>query len=584
MEELHNLPYGNRLNFLRTRGKNRYAFHHEEPDLHDRRFDGYQISVVDERTTERVKYTLPGDGWSVKAELFPLRELMYTFVEQINVRLCQLEFRFGEKVLTLNSTPQSLGMTATGENVISVRAVTSSYDERVGCFTRLNRMGKVSVGVGPHQGDVFGTDLLPRILEYAGLETLAAACQVCRHWFHVAQRFSVLVQLQDGDADSWQHNQKYPLLLHDGCRHSFNVALCQASEASGTNANEIRWNSTTMLKEKTVSFGYCKAAGCRVLKTVEMQSITRDLESKWEALNNAKTAFMRYVESAQAATEGDQKKHAHKATGQTQDFPPEGEAGNGFIAEARDWRYKNCAVELYRRYFSPDMFFIFPLIVNSEAAFGLDFSSCVTSLIFGELSDDEAQPRANRMQRLMNRANPVRRPLTADGLPRPLGSVSWRIHDATEVAAVGTGFGPGAMDSMDAAPLDAAPLVMMNGSKPQIILEVLFIAVWEGDRGGEYGSSLVASLESKVTQYAKSQGLRSALMYVEVGYEQPKAKVFWGNNGFSPVVDKAQGIHTQDDLLTGRMVALEDWQLGFIDRRCLRFKDTVQYAKTVLVE
>ena len=162
-------------------------------------------------------------------------------------------------------------------------------------------------------------------------------------------------------------------------------------------------------------------------------------------------------------------------------------------------------------------------------------------------------------------------------MPNPLGSVSWRIHDAGDIATRGMG------KSQSAKVGENEPLVMMNGSKPQVVLEVLFIAVWETYRGDECGSRLVAALESQAIEYAKSQRLSSALMYVEIGFEQPKAKHFWGNNGFAPVIQKDKSVDVQDDVLTGRVVALDDWELGFIDRRCLRFKDTEQYAKRVLV-
>ncbi len=62
---------------------------------------------------------------------------------------------------------------------------------------------------------------------------------------------------------------------------------------------------------------------------------------------------------------------------------------------------------------------------------------------------------------------------------------------------------------------------------------MLFIAVWESERGGEYGSQLVRALEAEALSQAQERGLSSALMYVEIGFEQPKAKVFWGNNGFA---------------------------------------------------
>ena len=559
---------------------NRYAFHNGSNFYHRRPVGScYHVSVADDHTTERVTYRVPTVIY--KAEEFPLREIMYTFAEQIGVHVNQLEFKFKGKIVALNATPASLGMRPDEEVVLFVRAVSSAYEERVENFTRLNRMGKVEVGIGAHQGgDHFGTDLLPHVLEFAGLGTLVTASQVCRHWFHVSQRFSVLLQLQDGDSDAWQGDQRYPRLLHDGCRHSFNLALCKSMDLAGNSEKQVKWNASTMHKEivDNDNFGYCKAAGCRMIKTVEMQSISRELASKWEALNNAKTAFMNRIETAQQATENDQKQRIRELQ-PDQVFPPTGEEGNGFITEARDWRYKNCAVELYRRYFSPDMFYVFPLIVNQQSAVGLDFTDCHTSLIFGmpQVGDNARPTREARQERIRLRRL-GRQPRPADGLPSPLGSVSWRIHDAAEVAAIGTGVVQGGANRE----MNPGSVAMMNGSRPQVLLEVLFIAVWETDRGGEFGSRLVASLECKLIQYAKEHGHKSAIMYVEIGFEQPLAKQFWSNNGFVPVVAKENHTHSQDNVLTGRLIELEDWRLGFIDRRCLRFKDTQQYGKRVL--
>jgi len=72
---------------------------------------------------------------------------------------------------------------------------------------------------------------------------------------------------------------------------------------------------------------------------------------------------------------------------------------------------------------------------------------------------------------------------------------------------------------------------------------------------------------------------------VEIGVEQPViAKRFWGNNGFAPVTPKVHAGGNPNDLLAGQVVEMEDWQLGFIDRRCLRYKDNEQLAKRVLVD
>lgn len=129
---------------------------------------------------------------------------MYTFVEQVGVRLEQLDFKYNGKIIPLDATPRSIGMNE-DENLIYVSkaeaaaaastttAISISESRRLEFLTRLNRMAKVSVGVGPHQGGIFTTEILPSIMDFVDLETLVNMCQVCRHWFHVTQRFSVLL-------------------------------------------------------------------------------------------------------------------------------------------------------------------------------------------------------------------------------------------------------------------------------------------------------------------------------------------------------------------------------------------------------
>merc|ERR1712008_656056 len=77
-------------------------------------------------------------------------------------------------------------------------------------------------------------------------------------------------------------------------------------------------------------------------------------------------------------------------------LPPPG--SRGFITEATCPEFKNIAVELFRRYFSPDMYFVFPLICGQEAALGLDFRTTTTTVFFGPKAFDQRAATDERPQ------------------------------------------------------------------------------------------------------------------------------------------------------------------------------------------
>jgi hypothetical protein len=174
-------------------------------------------------------------------------------------------------------------------------------------------------------------------------------------------------------------------------------------------------------------------------------------------------------------------------------------------------------------------------------------------------------------------------------------------------AAVGGGGRGGASPGGSGSAGSEQYTAALRGWKPLLVLEVLFIAVWEAERGGEYGSRLVRALEAEAVAAARARGLRAALVYVEIGFEQPQAKVFWGNNGFARAGGRAAAVaaaaagHEEEApqkakawarAESGAESGAEEVGLGlllgaqelqFIEGSCLRFRDTEQYAKRVLV-
>ena len=119
---------------------------------------------------------------------------------------------------------------------------------------------------------------------------------------------------------------------------------------------------------------------------------------------------------------------------------------------------------------------------------------------------------------------------------QPVGAVAWRVREPL----------------MRAHARDAARL-------PMRLLEVLFISVWEEHRNSDYGGLLVAALEEE------AQRSGCAMLYVEVGHEQPLARKFWAKRGFAPASE--------------RQVSQE--QRLFFEHSCLRFSDTEPFIKRV---
>jgi len=141
------------------------------------------------------------------------------------------------------------------------------------------------------------------------------------------------------------------------------------------------------------------------------------------------------------------------------------------VVKAADTELRLMSIELFRKYFSPSMHLIFPLIAHQQALHGLDFTSTQT---WG---------------------------VRCGG--RNVGAVAWRVRK---------------------------PLLVVKECDisriPTPILEVLFISVWEDYRNGDCGALMVAALEEEARSHA------CGFMYVEIGHEQPLARRFWQKNGF----------------------------------------------------
>jgi GNAT superfamily N-acetyltransferase len=245
---------------------------------------------------------------------------------------------------------------------------------------------------------------------------------------------------------------------------------------------------------------FTKAAGCTTMRTVKASCALEELRRQTLPLRSPHTNFMTEhgdtLDDAPALTGVPRKEAAKRAffdslaqrlavdvavdirheaplaptpkfspeRGDPKEEPPE-------LVRMADTALRQMSVELFRKYFSPSMHLIFPLIAHQQALHGLDFTTTQT---WG-----------------------VRH------AGRNVGAVAWRMRKP--LLAVHEG--------------DASRL-------PVLTLEVLFISVWEQYRHSDCGAVMVAALEEE------ARGCGCGFMYVEIGQEQPLARRFWGKSGF----------------------------------------------------
>lgn len=483
---------------------------------------------------------------------FPLRELFDTFAEQTGTPISELCFSFQGRRLNRQDTPHLCGMKACEPDAAHVIQVTRAdgWRRRQRLLSILNKMGAavqltpVPVMTAAHRASRVSADTVLRALQFLPLEDLVSTTLASTFWFHATQRLSLLLQLRHGDvAFTTAPPEEYTAWLTGVFGHSQWLAAAEARGQGGK-----AWPAANMSKEKArkTGYGFTKAAGCRMMKTVALEGLPAEFEREWLSLHSSKVKFMADCKLACAqhpdADAGRACSHARtllqlKAEPTTEPDERPSPCGDGpFSTEAVGPEQRAVAVEIFRRYFSPDMYFVFPLMVGGEAALGLDFRSTRTTLFFAP------GPGAASAHAVA-------------------GACSWRFHWP--------------------APVEPEAGAALSLEEPLPLLEVLFIAVWEEERDQVHGGSLVQELE----EGARKAGAK--MLYVEIGSEQPKARRFWKKQGFGRAVcrqasaaDREIVAHAEDseDVLMP-LVPLDDVQFAFFEGSCLRFSDTAQYVK-----
>lgn len=419
-------------------------------------------------------------------------------------------------------------------------------------ITRINRLGEILQIDRPgaaQQPHLSIPDVLSMLFAHLSFEDLLSVCQACVLWHLVGQRTSLLLQLQGGHWTTLEGLESPSFLkLLGQYSHRLDRSQLQAEARMVRQMRVVCATKETKLFSSYMWGGtrphmFTKAAGCTRMRTVQADSPEESLQQLSLGLHAARTRCFAALPGPKhrvewrafggyRGTPSDVKTHEEiktreeivamvkaleigeglaKAVAPGEVEPPatlapaeaDGKVTRVIAAGTSD-ELRQMSVALFRKYFSPDMYYIFPLLARRQALFGLDFS---TVNLWAITQDDQ-----------------------------PVGAVAWRFR--------------------------TPPLTVEAHERgARGVLEILFIGVWEQYRDRQCATEAVTALEAVACAQPGC-----SMLYVEIGYEQPKARKFWGNNGFD-LVNSSRRSHVPPE------------QLLFFENACLRFSDTEQYVK-----
>merc|ERR1712007_49012 len=133
--------------------------------------------------------------------------------------------------------------------------------------------------------------MLSKIMVLLAIEDLLSTTLVSKYWFHITQRFSLMLQLRLGEFTfASAHPNMYTSLLACVSDHSWRIAT---ADAHARRAEREVWQGLNLTKTRSSqAYVFTKAAGCTIMKTVEMQSLSDDFEQQWLSLHSLKAKFM----------------------------------------------------------------------------------------------------------------------------------------------------------------------------------------------------------------------------------------------------------------------------------------------------
>lgn len=411
-----------------------------------------------------------------------------------------------------------------------VRVGNGLFDRRKKNLYHLNRLaGKLSPKRTGKNELPIGPELLDLVMKFSDAQDLYSCAQISTLWHTTAVRRSMLVQLTEGDF-SWASKRGFSNYFSN-CS---DIETQQTIAAQGAVAVErARIREFGFHKERckrdnlrVSNSMYAKAAGCTIARTVTHACFkTSPRFSKGSSHSEehppsrlTKQVFLRKRKIREFG-EGIGEHLARLAPPKPDDvdsrivqtWPHD----RRLVAEAVDPNVLKKIIEMFSKYFSPELKFIFPLLCHQQNATGLDFTSTRTWCM--------VDPNKKEKE---------------------VGAISWRICRSVSEQI---------LQKMRITP------------NVEPVAEILFIAVWENLRSINYGGDLVDAVATDAVR----QGVR--LLYVEIGEEQPLAQDFWSKQGFVRL--------DQNTGKAGRGVELSEAQISFFDSVCFRFTDTKQWIR-----
>jgi len=509
------------------------------PDPHDSRNHGEYIA----------RFTIMGTDETIEFKVhsirIPMAELRTTFFEE--TRLNPSEYRLlvvdhagffeqcqnghqgrGELASKIDTVHKILSKTNGIFDIDVVKMGSGLFDRRKKTLYHLNRLArKLSLKRAGENGLHVGPELLDHIMEFSDAQDLYSNAQVSTLWHTVAVRRSMLMQLAEGDF-GWASEEGYPAFLsHIGdLEMRLTVATQGAAAADRSRLREVGFQKERNRGRNTLM--YAKAMGCTRARTVthacfktserSLYGFEHGFERPRPPSSLTRQVFFKKRKIQQFREEMHQNfvglappKPNDVDSRIVQTRPSDGR----LVAEAVDPNVLKKVINIFSRYFSPELGLIFPLICYRQNAMGLDFSSTRTWCV-----------------------------MDSDTQEKEVGAISWRIRRSAS---------------------DKILQKMGITTDVEPVAEVLFIAVWEQLRSIRYGGDLVDAVAAE----AVGQGVR--LLYVEIGEEQPLAKDFWSKQGFLPL--------DRDTGMAGTTAELSEAQISFFDSVCFRFTDTRQWIR-----
>ena len=328
--------------------------------------------------------------------------------------------------------------------------------------------------------DPFYEDILNNIFSFLDLKYLMKTTHVSVFWHMITQKLSLLTQMNECDF-AWIERQRYPEWLDEVSELTWKIMISNQSNQKMSHC----WKNSNLAKGVHYNFMtidgrpiIAKAEGCQLVKTVKFVDGPKPDHSL--KLFNIRNDFFSHFKKEK---KNDEKKDSIIS------FLNIFKKKEKVIIEPKSYDdFKNLeildlnekypklqtkCIQMFQEYFSPEIKYIFPMIVFKQKKDYLDFTNTITWMIFG--GEKEIIP---------------------------FGACSFRLLKKT-----------------------------FESKKVENVCEVLFIGVWEKLRNQRYGSELVLKIEEFSLKNDCS------IFYVEISEDQPLAKDFWKLNKFEELKD-----------------------------------------------